>query len=241
MFGVLIGLLVGLSAAVAVALFVTKVPMPFVDKFSRDPAKTLLPDVRDAPDPNIGLYGQYGGAGTAPTGPVDTGTTPLPGAAPGGASSDSLPAGADNLGDFIAGLATRDRPAENKAAANAPPVVVPGTGVGKPPVGSATAGAGNPVTASARPADRSPADRSPTDNSQTTYFLQAGAFRSERDAEGVTAKILMLGLPAQIQKAQVNGGTMHRVRVGPFKGIDEMNRSRARLGEEKIDSSVIRQ
>jgi cell division septation protein DedD len=202
-----------------------------VDKFSRDPAKTLLPDVRDAPDPNIGLYGQYGGAGTAPTGPVDTGTTPLPGAAPDGAASGGLPAGADNLGDFIAGLATGERPADSKAAVGSPPIVVPGTTVGKPPVPSAAAGASNPAAADARSAD----------NSQTTYFLQAGAFRSERDAEGVTAKILMLGMPAQIQKAQVNGGTMHRVRVGPFKGIDEMNRSRARLGEEKIDSSVIRQ
>jgi cell division septation protein DedD len=231
MFGILIGLLVGLSAAVAVALFVTKVPMPFVDKFSRDPAKILLPDVRDAPDPNIGLYGQYGGAGTAPNGQVDTGIAPLPGAAPGGAPGGGLPAGADNLGDFIAGLAKGDRPAENKPAAEAPPIVVPGTSVGKLPAPSATPSPSNPAVADAR---------SP-DNSQTTYFLQAGAFRSERDAEGVTAKILMLGMPAQIQKAQINGGTMHRVRVGPFKGIDEMNRSRTRLGEEKIDSSVIRQ
>ncbi|MBX7021532.1 SPOR domain-containing protein, partial [Providencia rettgeri] len=33
--GILIGLILGLGAAVAVALFVTKVPMPFVDKASR--------------------------------------------------------------------------------------------------------------------------------------------------------------------------------------------------------------
>jgi cell division protein FtsN len=50
----------------------------------------------------------------------------------------------------------------------------------------------------------------------------------------------MMGLPAQVQKAQVNGGTINRVRVGPFQGIDEMNRSRARLGQEKIETSVVR-
>ncbi|MGB6105560.1 MAG: SPOR domain-containing protein, partial [Pusillimonas sp.] len=75
---------------------------------------------------------------------------------------------------------------------------------------------------------------------QTTYYLQAGAFRSENDAEAVKARILLLGLPAVVQKAQSNGSTINRVRVGPFKGIDEMNRSRARLGEEKIESSVVR-
>lgn len=75
---------------------------------------------------------------------------------------------------------------------------------------------------------------------QTTYFLQAGAFRSENDAEAIKAQILMLGLPVAVQKAQVNGATLYRVRVGPFKGIDEMNRSRVRLGEARIDSSVVR-
>src|SRR3546814_15470364 len=77
-------------------------------------------------------------------------------------------------------------------------------------------------------------------NTQTTYYLQAGAFRSEQDAESVKARILLLGLPAEVQKGQSNGSTIHRVRVGPFKGIDEMNRSRARLGEEKIVSTVVR-
>lgn len=54
------------------------------------------------------------------------------------------------------------------------------------------------------------------------------------------ARLLMLGFNASVQSAQVNGGTINRVRLGPFKGIDEMNRARSRLAEEKIDSSVVR-
>ncbi|HEY9459409.1 MAG TPA: SPOR domain-containing protein, partial [Paralcaligenes sp.] len=81
----------------------------------------------------------------------------------------------------------------------------------------------------------------PAASAQKTYYLQAGAFRSEKDAEATKARIIMLGLQAQVQKAQLNGTTINRVRVGPFKGIDEMNKSRVRLGEEKIDSSVMRQ
>lgn len=210
LFGVLVGLIIGLAAAVAVALFVTKVPMPFVDKASRDPAKTLLPDVRDAPDPNIGLYGKNGAAGSTPTGPTDTAPAPLPGIPP--IAAGNTPSGPDNLGDLIASLNKVDKPAASKP-------VVPGTEA--PP-------------SAAKPTAQAKA-------SSAIYYLQAGAFRSENDAEAVKARILLLGLSAQVQKAQVNGATINRVRVGPFKGLDEMNRSRARLGEEKIDSSVIRQ
>jgi len=217
LFGVLIGLIVGLAAAVAVALFVTQTPMPFMDKASRDPAKTLLPDVRDAPDPNIGLYGKDGSAGTAANGPMGTGTTPLPGAPGGAAPGLALPAGPDNLGDLIATLQSPGKPAGN-APAPVPPGTVPGT---EPPAAA-------PKSAAAASAS-------------TTYYLQAGAYRSANDAEAVKARILLMGMPVQVQKAQVNGGIINRVRVGPFKGIDELNRSRARLGEEKIESSVIRQ
>lgn len=223
LFGILIGLICGLAAAVAVALFVTQVPMPFADKFSRDPAQTLLPDVRDAPDPNIGLYGKNGSAGTTPTGPTDTAPAPLPGLGSLADGSTKAPAAQgkqDNIGDLIASLSSPDKPAAPPPAHRtpAPATSVPGT---------------EAPTAHAKPA--TPAA------SATTYYLQAGAFRSESDAEAVKARILLMGLPAQVQKAQVNGSTINRVRVGPFKGIDEMNRSRARLGEEKIASSVVRQ
>lgn len=220
LFGVLVGLILGLAAAVAVALFVTKVPMPFADKFSRDPAKVLLPDVRDAPDPNLGLYGKSGAAGVNPTGPTDTTPVPLPGMpAAGGTQPSTAPAAPDSLGNLIASLG-KSEPPEKPAKPATPATPIPGT--------EAPAPAATPAPTAAA-------------NKQTTYYLQAGAFRSEDDAEAVKARILLMGMPVQVQKAQVNGATINRVRVGPFKGIDEMNRSRARLGGEKIDSSVIRQ
>src|SRR5690625_8045234 len=54
--GIIIGLILGLVAAVAVALYVTKAPMPFYDRASREPSQIILPDVRDAPDPNSRLH-----------------------------------------------------------------------------------------------------------------------------------------------------------------------------------------
>src|SRR5690606_14984859 len=105
LFGILIGLILGLVAAVAVALFVTQVPMPFSDKASRDPAKTLLPDVRDAPDPNLGLYGNDSPAGTIARGPVDTTIAPpVAGEAPATPAQRPVPSGPDNIGELIASL-----------------------------------------------------------------------------------------------------------------------------------------
>src|SRR3546814_18318926 len=114
LFGILIGLIFGLIAAVAVALFVTQVPMPFVDKASRDPATTSLPDARQAPDPNIGLYGKGGAAGAQPTGPPAPAPTPLPGT--GGAPAP------DHRADPIASLGNRANP---PSAPPAPPPTAP--------------------------------------------------------------------------------------------------------------------
>jgi len=212
LFGLLAGLIIGLAAAAAVAYFVTQVPMPFVDKASRDPAQTLLPEVRDAPDPNIGLYGRDSPAGTSPTGPTATAPAPLPDAPQGDKPPASM---SDDIGALLATLGAPDASKAPAAAQSKPPA----------------------ATAPAAPA--APQASKPT-GTQTTYYLQAGAFRAAGDADAVKAQVLMLGLPAQVQPAQVNGGTVYRVRVGPFKGIDEMNRSRVRLGEAKIESSVVR-
>lgn len=223
LFGIMVGLILGLFAAVAVALFVTQVPMPFVDKASRDPARTLLPDVRNAPDPNIGLYGKSATPDATPMmPPPDAGSDSAP------AQPDGSPTRrADSLGDFIARLATSPKT----------PPPAPRSGTTSPDAPAPEQAIVPGVT------ERSSADASQpaTDQAQALYFLQAGAFRSENDAEAIKAQILLLGLQAHVQKAQVGGSTINRVRVGPFNGIDDMNTARAQLGSEQIESSVVRQ
>jgi len=95
--------------------------------------------------------------------------------------------------------------------------------------------------ASGTPSDNTPSHPTTTVTStQTLYYLQAGAFRSKNDAEALKARILMLGLNGFVQPVQVDGVTLHRVRVGPFHGIDEMNQSRIALGKGNISSAVVR-
>ncbi|MAK55237.1 MAG: cell division protein [Pusillimonas sp.] len=195
LFTLLFGLILGLAIAAAVAYFVTQVPMPFADKASRSAPNVLLPDVRDAPDPNRALMGE-GGAGSMADPDAITPPQALPG-------SDENPSLTDDIGALLATLGA--------------------------PTDSASANASSP-----------PAPSTPAAATQTTYYLQAGAFRSESDAEAMRARIILMGLPTQVQSAQVNGATLYRVRLGPFRGIDEMNQARAELSKASIESSVVR-
>lgn len=232
LYGALAGLLIGLIVAAVVAFYVTKAPVPFVDRASRQGDNGKLPDPRQAPDPNAGLYGRDGGAGTPSTGPTATAPAPLPGAGTGQATGpaaskgDDTPAKLDDLGALIATLPTSKAPAVASAAPSAAPSQAP-TPISKAAPAAAPAPAPKPAaTASAV---------------NGTYYLQAGAFRGENDAESLKARIILLGLPVAVQKAEVNGKPINRVRVGPFARLDDMNRARGRLGENKIETAVVRQ
>lgn len=219
MFGLLAGLIIGLAIAAGVAYYVTKAPMPFVDKASREKSLTQPPA---NVDPNLALNGKDDpGVSPIPDGPLASAPRPVqPGEAPG----QPAPSLNDEIGALLVTLGAPEPSAKTPAATPAKPAAPAATEAQaqkKPPAA--------PKAAETKPA-----------STQTTYYLQAGAFRSGNDAEAVKAQILLLGLPVQVQKAQVNGATVNRVRVGPFKGIDEMNRSRARLASAKIESTVVR-
>ena len=73
-----------------------------------------------------------------------------------------------------------------------------------------------------------------------TYFLQAGAFREQADAESARAKLALMGVEARITERASDNGTLYRVRVGPFGQIEAMNQMRSKLSENGIDVAVVR-
>ncbi|MBU4612968.1 SPOR domain-containing protein, partial [Achromobacter sp. GG226] len=73
------------------------------------------------------------------------------------------------------------------------------------------------------------------------YVLQVGAFRVLEDAEALKARLAFLGFDVRLQQAQVNGVLVNRVQVGPYAKLDDMNRARARLAENKVEATVVRQ
>lgn len=73
------------------------------------------------------------------------------------------------------------------------------------------------------------------------YFLQAGSFSNADDAEKLKARLALLGIEASIQTATIpDKGVWHRVRMGPYKNTDEMNRARNLLKQNGVDATPMR-
>lgn len=98
-----------------------------------------------------------------------------------------------------------------------------------------------PIAASAPSSVVAPGSTPGAAANDPSYLLQAGAFRSASEADSMKARLALIGFEARVLDAQVNGQTLYRVRVGPYAQLDSMNRARARLAENGIEASVVRQ
>ena len=68
------------------------------------------------------------------------------------------------------------------------------------------------------------------------YVLQAGSFKDFSSADQVKAELALLGIFADIQRVMLNERDVrHRVRLGPFKSVDEMRDIRRRLEANHIE------
>jgi cell division protein FtsN len=72
------------------------------------------------------------------------------------------------------------------------------------------------------------------------YYLQAGAFRNMEEAENTRARLALMGFEATVTDRNTDNGVLHRVRLGPFGGLDAMNRVRAKMTENGVDVAVVR-
>lgn len=204
--GMLVGIVLGLAIAVVVAAFVSKAPVPFVDKLARSgDTLPLDPPAKGAPmpDPNQSLYSR---------------TDAMPGAVEPPRSPSS-----DPIGSLLATLGQLGRGSSDDA---------------QPATGSAASG-GAPIEQRTQPP--SGGDRVASLDPQAGYVLQAGAYRAQPDADSMRARLALMGFEARVLPTQVNGETLYRVRLGPYAGLDEMNRARARLSANGVEASVVRQ
>src|SRR5262249_25815131 len=80
----------------------------------------------------------------------------------------------------------------------------------------------------------------PKPHSGETYWLQAGAFTDEKDAENLKAKIAFTGLEATVRPGTTDKGTLYRVRLGPYQSLDDANRIRAALSKKGVGVAIIR-
>lgn len=81
----------------------------------------------------------------------------------------------------------------------------------------------------------------PASIKKDNYFLQAGAFQKEADADNMKAKLALQGFEAVVQTADIpEKGIWHRVRVGPLTDIDQINKTRSALVSGGFSADLIK-
>ena len=73
------------------------------------------------------------------------------------------------------------------------------------------------------------------------FFLQAGAFQNAPDADNLKARLALLGVEASIETSAVaDKGIWHRVRIGPYTSVEELNRTRDTLKQNGVQTTLIK-
>jgi DedD protein len=70
-------------------------------------------------------------------------------------------------------------------------------------------------------------------------FVQAAALAKESAAKELAGRIGKSGLAPFVERTESNGNARYRVRLGPFATRDEAERTRARLHELGVNSSIV--
>jgi cell division protein FtsN len=209
--GFIVGVVVGLGAALTVAVYVTKVPVPFLNKSQ---GRTAEHDAAEAKknkdwDPNAPLYGKNPARAAAQAASGTVGSA-APASAPVPVAAASAPGKAP-----VADAAPQPVKAEPKAPAADP--------LGD--LAKARTAAAPSASAGADPFD---------------YFVQAGAFRTAEDAEAQRAKLAIMGWEAKVTEREQSGRTVFRVRIGPYVKRDEADRTKEKLDSAGMETALVR-
>jgi cell division protein FtsN len=77
--------------------------------------------------------------------------------------------------------------------------------------------------------------------SKDVYFIQAGSFQNPSDADNQKARLAILGFESSVEPANLpDKGTWYRVRLGPYKKVEEINKVRQQLATNGIDASLVK-
>ena len=213
--GLIVGLLLGLAVALAVALYVTKTPVPLMNKGQqRTPEQDAAEVERNKSwDPNAALAGKQPVRSAAPAASPASDTAVVPRVA-----APVLPTPADN-GRVTPVSAVPPAPAPARSTRDAAAILS----------GQASAGDGaEQKSAAANGAD------------PFLYFVQVGAYSRIEDAEQQRARLALAGLRAAVTEREQNGRTVHRVRLGPFDKKDEADAQVERARNIDPDASLVR-
>lgn len=220
--GLIFGMIIGLGAALAVAVYVTKVPVPFLSKGGNPTERDAAEAERNKNwDPNAPLQSRV-------PAPPPAATPSLP-----GELVPAVPAAATEP-------VVQVQPSTSGGVVTPPPPAVPAAA--RPEDKPAKPAAGDPLgdLVKSRSAAAEKAEKATQAEAGFNYFVQAGAFRGQKEAEAQRAKLAMLGWEARISEREQNGATVFRVRVGPFTKRDDAEQLKQKLDGAGVDSTLVR-
>ncbi len=238
LFGLFIGLVIGVIGVAAVVWYINKAPLPFTTNGQQPklappavgkPATTSqeAPKVAALPAPLPGKPGDP----ISPEKPRFDFYKILPGQA------EAIPDPKPEEAKPLPSKSVEAKPEEGKAAEHKP-------------VDSKPAEA---KVAVVKPAESRPAEVKPTEGktAETTrsskeatlkepIYLQAGSFQSASEADNQKARLALLGAEARIQQVMLQDKVWYRVRLGPYHKMDDVNHLRADLARQGIDANLVR-
>ena len=218
--GFIFGLIVGVAVSLGLAVYVTKVPIPFLNKgLTHSADQDANEDKKNKDwDPNAPLYNKS-------TSKTPASSTATPAEASG---SDKAGASSNAPSSPLASVAIPTAKAE--APSN------PLTSV----FGPATGGDG--AAASSDKADpMADLARSKANGIDAfMFYVQAGAFRTHDEADTQIGKLALAGFDTTLSERDQGGKTVYRVRVGPLNTKDEADKIQQKLVALKVDSVVVR-
>jgi len=159
------------------------------------------------------------------------------------ASSTASTAGAATIGNPASAAGTAATAATTNPASAAIVANPAGAHAGNPAASAASATLAHTATATTAPATATVSANIPVPASQLKsgqYLLQAGAFRSTKQADDLKARIAMLGLVGRVETVQTPAGEMHRVRLGPYTTASELEAAKEKLGGSGLPAVAIR-
>jgi len=221
--GLVLGVLLGLGISLAVAVYVTKVPIPFVDRgVSGSVEADKAEMVRNKNwDPNAAVVKVEPPKDLAGINlPEGVDPPPIPSDSANASDAD-IPAPAVTA-DPLGALALAKLDGQSSAAAEASAAVV------SPPE--------SPAAPAVKPATPVGSDK---EKGETTYVIQAGAYVNVNDAESQRAKLAIMGVDARVSVTEKDGVKYYRVRSAPFRDRAPAQATAKRLTQAGVENTLI--
>jgi len=71
-------------------------------------------------------------------------------------------------------------------------------------------------------------------------YLQTGSYQNAGDADNQKARLAMMGAEATIHQVMLQDKVWYRVRLGPFRKMDEVTSLRSELAKQGIEANVVK-